>query len=258
MGKAGLSKHLSVIAIPTPYPPSWCHCLSLDMCRLVCCLQCLSVCLSHAHPSTQHTPCMNALCVMFRDHLMMTDPANAYLMMTDPANAYIQDGLHGFVEPFWIVVEDSDSEYVLHHEFFLLKKQFMDDDHTVAFTVPISEPLPPQYFIKVGLGSTCCHTQVLPAVTHRFCLLSHTGFACCHTQVMPAVTHRFCLLSHSRHGCCYTQQTWHSLSCTADSLLPKSASTAVSQVFFSPLHVVCSMLEHIACASDAITVPLTR
>ena len=80
-------------------------------------------------------------------------------MMTDTANACLQDGLHGFVEPFWIVVEDSDSEYVLHHEFFLLKKQFMDDDHTVAFTVPISEPLPPQYFIKVGVGSACFHTQ---------------------------------------------------------------------------------------------------
>ena len=65
----------------------------------------------------------------------------------------MQDALHGFVEPFWIVVEDSDSEYVLHHEFFLLKKQFMEDDHTVAFTVPISEPLPPQYFIKVGQSS---------------------------------------------------------------------------------------------------------
>lgn len=63
----------------------------------------------------------------------------------------MQDTLHGFVEPFWIVVEDGDSEYVLHHEFFLLKKQFIDQDHQVAFTVPISEPLPPQYFIKVRL-----------------------------------------------------------------------------------------------------------
>ena len=57
------------------------------------------------------------------------------------------------MEPFWIIVEDSDSEYVLHHEFFLLKKQYMMDkneaDHQVAFTVPIAEPLPPQYFIKV-------------------------------------------------------------------------------------------------------------
>lgn len=70
------------------------------------------------------------------------------------ARCVTQDTLHGFVEPFWIIVEDSDSEYVLHHEFFLLKKQYMkagaEVDHQVAFTVPISEPLPPQYFIKVS------------------------------------------------------------------------------------------------------------
>lgn len=47
------------------------------------------------------------------------------------------------------MVEDSDSEFVLHHELFLLKKAFCEDDHTVSFTVPISEPLPPQYFIRV-------------------------------------------------------------------------------------------------------------
>ena len=54
------------------------------------------------------------------------------------------------MEPFWILVEDSDSEFILHHEHFLLKKQFLEEDHTVAFTVPISEPLPPQYFIRVS------------------------------------------------------------------------------------------------------------
>ncbi|DBA74615.1 TPA: DExH-box ATP-dependent RNA helicase DExH12 [Trebouxia sp. C0005] len=80
------------------------------------------------------------------------------------------DGLHGFVEPFWIVVEDSDSEYVLHHEFFLLKKQFMDDDHTVAFTVPISEPLPPQYFIKVVSDKWLQCETVLP-VSFRHLIL---------------------------------------------------------------------------------------
>ena len=62
----------------------------------------------------------------------------------------VQDSLHGYVEPFWILVEDSDSEFILHHEHFLLKKQFLEEDHTVAFTVPISEPLPPQYFIRVS------------------------------------------------------------------------------------------------------------
>ena len=172
-----------------------------------------------SHCNTQHTVCTKALCITSTDDLMMTDPANAIIpkpvaysihcteLMKSrcQGNAYLQDGLHGFVEPFWIVVEDSDSEYVLHHEFFLLKKQFMDDDHTVAFTVPISEPLPPQYFIKVGVGSACCCAQVLPAVTHRFCLLLRTGSACCYAQVLPAVAHRFCLLLHTGSACCYSQ-----------------------------------------------------
>lgn len=59
------------------------------------------------------------------------------------------DKVHGFVEPFWILVEDSDSEYILHHQYFLLKKPYAEDDHTVTFTVPMAEPLPPQYFVKV-------------------------------------------------------------------------------------------------------------
>jgi pre-mRNA-splicing helicase BRR2 len=58
------------------------------------------------------------------------------------------------VEPFWIIVEDSDSEFILHHEFFLLKKAYVNDDHTVSFTVPVQEPLPPQYFIRVRDGRT--------------------------------------------------------------------------------------------------------
>ncbi len=57
--------------------------------------------------------------------------------------------VHGFVEPFWIIVEDSDSEYILHHQYFLLKKAYAEDEHTVTFTVPVTEPLPPQYFVKV-------------------------------------------------------------------------------------------------------------
>ena len=30
--------------------------------------------------------------------------------------------LHGFSEAFWILVEDVDSEVILHHEYFLLKR----------------------------------------------------------------------------------------------------------------------------------------
>ncbi|GFS27347.1 U5 small nuclear ribonucleoprotein 200 kDa helicase [Elysia marginata] len=60
-----------------------------------------------------------------------------------------EEKLHGHSEAFWILVEDVDSEAVLHHEYFLLKSKFATDEHTVKFFVPVFEPLPPQYFIRV-------------------------------------------------------------------------------------------------------------
>lgn len=60
-----------------------------------------------------------------------------------------QEKIHGSVEPFWIIVEDQDSEAVLHHEYFILKRHLIDEDHSISFTVAINEPMPPQYFIKV-------------------------------------------------------------------------------------------------------------
>ncbi|KAF5201016.1 Dexh-box atp-dependent rna helicase dexh12, partial [Thalictrum thalictroides] len=60
-----------------------------------------------------------------------------------------EDNAHGFVEPFWILAVDNDEDCILHHEYFLLKKQYIKEDHTLNFTVPICEPLPPQYFIHI-------------------------------------------------------------------------------------------------------------
>lgn len=99
-----------------------------------------------------------------------------------------EDKVHGFVEPFWIFVEDQvrvcvglcgvvwyrmrwrrlfywnrqlhtfpiptqpqDSEQTLHYQYWLLKKTAAaaGEEHVVAFTVPITEPVPPQFFIRV-------------------------------------------------------------------------------------------------------------
>ena len=57
--------------------------------------------------------------------------------------------IHGNAEAFWIFVEDVDSESILHHEYFLLKSKYAQDEHVVKFFVPVFEPLPPQYFIRV-------------------------------------------------------------------------------------------------------------
>ncbi|KAH7681139.1 RNA helicase protein [Dioscorea alata] len=72
------------------------------------------------------------------------------------------DKVHGYVEPFWVIVEDNDGEFILHHEYFMLKKQYIDEDHTLNFTVPIYEPLPPQYFIRVVSDKWLGSLTVLP------------------------------------------------------------------------------------------------
>jgi pre-mRNA-splicing helicase BRR2 len=56
---------------------------------------------------------------------------------------------HGTFEPFYVIVEDTDQETIWHHEIFILKKKFAEDDHSISFTVPIADPLPPQYFNRV-------------------------------------------------------------------------------------------------------------
>lgn len=61
---------------------------------------------------------------------------------------YFRLQVHGAGEPFWIFVEDSDGETLLHHESFYLRASVASEEHSVTFTVPISEPLPPQYFVK--------------------------------------------------------------------------------------------------------------
>ncbi|KAF5455565.1 hypothetical protein F2P56_025126 [Juglans regia] len=81
-----------------------------------------------------------------------------------------EDKVHGYVEPFWVIVEDNDGEYVLHHEYFMLKKQYIDEDHTLNFTVPIYEPLPPQYFIRVVSDRWLGSQTVLP-VSFRHLIL---------------------------------------------------------------------------------------
>jgi pre-mRNA-splicing helicase BRR2 len=80
------------------------------------------------------------------------------------------DRIHGYVESFWVIVEDNDGEYILHHEYFLLKKQYIEEDHTLNFTVPIYEPLPPQYFIRVVSDKWLGSQTVLP-VSFRHLIL---------------------------------------------------------------------------------------
>ncbi|KAM0747473.1 Sec63-domain-containing protein [Meredithblackwellia eburnea MCA 4105] len=63
--------------------------------------------------------------------------------------------VHGQVEAFWILVEDVDREVILFHDQFMLRQRYavplngVPQDSYVSFTVPMMDPLPPNYFITV-------------------------------------------------------------------------------------------------------------
>ena len=78
--------------------------------------------------------------------------------------------MHGTAEPFHVIVEDVDQEHILHTELFILKAKFAEDDHSLSFTIPIFDPLPPQYFIRVVSDRWLMSEAVLP-VSFRHLIL---------------------------------------------------------------------------------------
>ncbi|RMZ80202.1 hypothetical protein DV737_g3117, partial [Chaetothyriales sp. CBS 132003] len=72
--------------------------------------------------------------------------------LTITPNFEWDDALHGQAETFWIIVEDCDGEEILFHDQFILRREFAVGDmteHLVDFTVSVSEPMPPHYFISL-------------------------------------------------------------------------------------------------------------
>ncbi|KAG2058635.1 DNA polymerase theta/eta [Suillus hirtellus] len=57
---------------------------------------------------------------------------------------------HGTAETFLIMVEDVDREIVLFNDSFVLRQRYYaEDEHNVTTTVPMFEPVPPNYYISV-------------------------------------------------------------------------------------------------------------
>jgi len=77
--------------------------------------------------------------------------------------------LHGTTENFWVIVEDCDGEDILFHDQFLLRKNYAQSEmaeHLVEFTVPITEPMPPNYFISV-ISDRWMHSETKLAVSFQ-------------------------------------------------------------------------------------------
>ncbi|KAI1814355.1 Sec63 Brl domain-containing protein [Poronia punctata] len=58
------------------------------------------------------------------------------------------DQIHGTSESFYIWVENSETSEIYHHEFFILNRRKFYDDHELNFTIPLSDPLPNQIYVR--------------------------------------------------------------------------------------------------------------
>ena len=93
--------------------------------------------------------------------------------LTITPNFVWDEELHGAAQDFWILVEDCDGEEVLFHDQFMLRKDHAQaemNEHLVEFTVPISEPMPPNYFISL-VSDRWMHSETRIAVSFQKLIL---------------------------------------------------------------------------------------
>lgn len=58
------------------------------------------------------------------------------------------DRHNGASESYWIWVENSETSEIYHHEYFILSRRKLYDDHELNFTIPLSDPLPTQIYVR--------------------------------------------------------------------------------------------------------------
>jgi len=71
------------------------------------------------------------------------------ITLTIKPNFDWSDRWSGPSEPFWVWVENPESQDILHSEYYVLHKRNMQDSGQLSFAIPLTEPRPPQYVISV-------------------------------------------------------------------------------------------------------------
>ena len=57
--------------------------------------------------------------------------------------------IHGSSQGFHLLVEDCDGEQILYYQYWVLKSRYANETQYVNFTVPLLDPMPPQYFLRI-------------------------------------------------------------------------------------------------------------
>lgn len=78
--------------------------------------------------------------------------------------------VHGYAQLFHVLVEDCDQTRVLHQELFMLKSDTAAQQHFVTFSVPVLDPLPPNYFVRV-VSDSWLHAEACIPISFKNLIL---------------------------------------------------------------------------------------
>ena len=77
---------------------------------------------------------------------------------------------NGGAETFIIMVEDVDGEIILFHDSFVLRQRYAEDEHNVTLTVPMFEPVPPNYYVSV-VSDRWLHAETRVPISFKHLIL---------------------------------------------------------------------------------------
>ncbi len=82
------------------------------------------------------------------------------------------DKLHGTSESFWVWIEDPDNNHIYHHEYFTLQRKHAKtrEPQLLVFTIPIFDPLPSQYIVRV-ISDKWMGVELSHAITFQHLIL---------------------------------------------------------------------------------------
>jgi len=78
--------------------------------------------------------------------------------------------VHGYSQMFHIMVEDVNGESILYHQTFTIHNRNKDDEHVLFLTVPMMDPLPPAYFIRI-ISDRWLHSESTLPVSFQHTIL---------------------------------------------------------------------------------------